>query len=387
MSPRAATTRLSLALACVLLLGATTPAAIIRGTPTADRLGGTNGADRIDAGAGNDTVFAGDGNDLVRGGPGRDGIELGPGNDTVLLAPGDGQDQLIGADVAVGKRDTVQFAKGIVPSQVSLYRQPRYALVIQYGRSDKLVIPRHFENDGAAGFGIDAIRFANGQGWNAEAIRREVLRARPTAQYLVGYGASESIDGGGGNDLMYGGFGNDTVAGGAGNDRIFGDEGNDTLWGGPGNDLMRGEKGNDTYLYRGGDGLDSIQNFSNEGEIDVVRFVNHVKGAVTIRTKGTDLLLTVNDDPKQGIRIIGFNGSATWPLSRIEYREGKPTTVAELQALYPKVAQRLGSRKKPAATASVRPKREPALPRATHRIQTPLEALQSPAPPAQDAHP
>lgn len=366
----------------LLLMAAAKPTIV--GTAQADRLGGTNGNDVIDAGAGNDSIIAGDGDDRVRGGPGRDTIELGPGNDVLLLGPGDGQDVLAGADDNPQKRDVVQFDKGIEPEDVVLTRQPMYALIIQYGRGDRLQVPRQFEADGTSGYRIDAIRFANGVTWNADVIRRKVLETKTTPQYLVGYEASEKLDGGAGNDAVYGGPGNDVVKGGEGNDRLYGDEGNDTLIGGPGNDILRGELGSDTYVWRPGDGLDTVLNFSRQGDVDVIRFPNHVRAGISIQTKGNDLLLIVNGDPKQGLRISNFNGSATWPIARIEYREGPPTTQAELQALFPVKPQRLSARDRASArlaTTSVRPKRDvPPVPVATHRIRTPLESLFSDAP-------
>ena len=74
--------------------------------------------------------------------------------------------------------------------------------------------------------------------------------------YIVDWGAASSIFGGAGNDSIWGDKGNDTIKGDAGNDKIFGGSGNDKLYGGTGKDLIMGDTGNDTLL--GGKGNDSL---------------------------------------------------------------------------------------------------------------------------------
>jgi hypothetical protein len=56
--------------------------------------------------------------------------------------------------------------------------------------------------------------------------------------------------------------GNDSIDGGAGNDSINGNGGNDTLIGGTGNDTLTGGEGFDRFIYRAGDGNDTITDFN-----------------------------------------------------------------------------------------------------------------------------
>lgn len=318
--------------AALLLLGSVT---VIRGTDGRDEIDGTDGSDRIEALGGHDLIRAGAGNDLVIGGPGNDTFDLGPGNDVILLRKGDGADKLLSGDATPGRTKIVRFDKSVMPADVTLERRVTNVLLIKYGRSDSLTVARHFELDGEGPYRIDAIEFAGGKRWNMDAIRRIVLRGDDRSQYIVGYAGSEKLSGYKGNDIVRGGIGNDVLFGGAGNDRLFGDDGDDTLVGGEGNDVLRGESGSDTYIYRPGDGMDTIQNFSLPTDVDVVKFVSHMRPEVKIERKGADLLLLVAGNGKAaGIQIAGF-ASNTQPIARIEFREGPPMLVSELLPLFP----------------------------------------------------
>ncbi|MGL5631195.1 MAG: calcium-binding protein, partial [Azovibrio sp.] len=68
-----------------------------------------------------------------------------------------------------------------------------------------------------------------------------------------------------GNDTLNGNSGNDILSGGVGNDTLNGGYGDDILIGGTGNDALHGGNGNDTYIYRKGDGVDTITDDSRTG--------------------------------------------------------------------------------------------------------------------------
>lgn len=61
-----------------------------------------------------------------------------------------------------------------------------------------------------------------------------------------------------GDNVLDSAGGNDTLIGNAGSDVLKGGSGNDVLTGGLGNDRLDGGSGNDTYVYRQGDGLDTL---------------------------------------------------------------------------------------------------------------------------------
>ncbi|MBR3498299.1 MAG: hypothetical protein IKO05_04825 [Selenomonadaceae bacterium] len=87
---------------------------------------------------------------------------------------------------------------------------------------------------------------------------------------IIGNAKANKIFGGAGDDIIYGEEGKDTVRGGDGDDEIFGGSGNDKLFGGEGSDSLWGDKGSDTltggadedyFIYRAGDGKDTILDY------------------------------------------------------------------------------------------------------------------------------
>ena len=144
------------------------------------------------------TLDGGEGDDTLIGGPGRDILVGGLGSDTYLFRPRDGQDQILSPDPSKSRRDIIRFAAGVDPDQVTLSRMVGDHLVIQYGRGDRIVVQRHFGDDGLGMFRIDAIRFASGKTWNADYIKRAVLVPSSAPQYIVGYVGSDKLEGGGG---------------------------------------------------------------------------------------------------------------------------------------------------------------------------------------------
>ncbi|MCP2728066.1 VCBS domain-containing protein [Limnofasciculus baicalensis] len=79
---------------------------------------------------------------------------------------------------------------------------------------------------------------------------------------IDGGNGSDVISGGAGNDTLYGGNGDDILYGGAGNDILYGGNGDDILYGGIGSDTLTGGNGKDTFAFTGGDGSDTITDFT-----------------------------------------------------------------------------------------------------------------------------
>jgi Ca2+-binding RTX toxin-like protein len=89
--------------------------------------------------------------------------------------------------------------------------------------------------------------------------------------YINGGKGADILFGGKGADVIYGGSGSDSLSGGKGDDKLFGGSGSDILFGGNGSDFLAGGRGNDqlsggngadTFLFRQGDGSDSILDYS-----------------------------------------------------------------------------------------------------------------------------
>lgn len=86
----------------------------------------------------------------------------------------------------------------------------------------------------------------------------DVLRGDAGDDYLYGESGDDRLEGGSGTDLLVGG---------ADSDQLYGGAGADHLDGGPGNDLLNGGAGDDTYVYRSGEGVDTIEDSDGIGRL------------------------------------------------------------------------------------------------------------------------
>ena len=83
--------------------------------------------------------------------------------------------------------------------------------------------------------------------------------------YILGGRRSDRLAGGDDNDWLSGWSGADLLNGDAGNDYLYGGSGADTLDGGSGLDHIWGGFGRDNFIFREGNDVDIIEDFSQGG--------------------------------------------------------------------------------------------------------------------------
>ena len=174
-------------------------------SPSDDLYYGTNIRDEYSGMQGNDEIIGDDGDDFLGGNEGEDHLFGGSGNDKLI--GGEGNDQLSGDD----GDDFLSGNDG----------------------EDHLF--GGMENDNLiGGLGNDEI---NGNEGDDQLIGDE------------------------GSDFLFGGTGNDKLIGGDGNDQLSGNDGIDFLAGTTGDDSLWGNSGADIFVFRRGDGRDTIGDF------------------------------------------------------------------------------------------------------------------------------
>jgi Ca2+-binding RTX toxin-like protein len=341
--------------------------AIIVGTLGDDpRIVGNDGEDNeifgdstgtVNVAVGSDRIFGGDGFDLIRG----DALVIGPagaGGDDVIQG-GDGSDIIYGdADdlYGIGGNDTIyqnaaiggiligdaqviagagrggddrlfgggrmygdtgkDFAgvggddlldAGSSTDDTNLFGDTNETLTGNAVGGDDIVRGGAFADliGGDADDAIDAATCGNdrvfGRG-GADALSGDVLqRLEKTAA--------------GGDDRLRGGSGDDVIRGDArilqdfatgGNDRILGDGGDDELWG-DGELLDYATGGRDRFVFAGGFGDDTVQDF-RKGE-DKLAFQGRTQSEIQITIEGADTVLTTLGD--DSVRLVGFTGPLT----------------------------------------------------------------------------
>ncbi|MFV0294988.1 MAG: putative Ig domain-containing protein [Hyphomicrobiaceae bacterium] len=258
----------------------------LTGTEKDSRIYGREGDDVLLGGAGSDDLYGEAGDDILDGGVDRDWLYGGEGNNTYIVAPGMELDNAFGAKLAVAS-DTVQFAAGIRPEDVSIqlddqrwYGEPGDtgydALVIGIGGNDALIVRTEDWNDLGRG-AIQRFRFDDGAEWTlADVIARAdsgkmgwQYRSSGDATHILGSqaddditdysGESVTVQARGNDDNIYLAGGDNRVSAGAGNDRVYTGLGNDLIAGEAGDDEIESGEGDDTILFNYGDGHDRLR--------------------------------------------------------------------------------------------------------------------------------
>ena len=91
----------------------------------------------------------------------------------------------------------------------------------------------------------------------------DMLYGQAGRDILYGGAGDDTLDGGRDRDRLEGGEGNDVLDGSEGDDRQFGDRGADKLLGSEGTDFLHGGEGVDDFIFRTGDGFDTILDFAD----------------------------------------------------------------------------------------------------------------------------
>lgn len=238
-----------------------------------DHLQGNGGNDLLQGGAGNDNLFGGVGDDTLDGSTGADVLRGGVDDDTYLYVRGDG-------DIRISEtagQDTILLGSGISAADI-VQRQALNDLVLDLlDGTGSIRITRHFST---AGEQVEVLRFADG---GSISLTNGIT---PVGLVLTGLDTGTRLDGGGGDD---------TLTGGAGAELIQGEQGDDQLTGGGGNDRLKGRAGDDLFIYRQGDGFDTIDE-EGQGGFDVLLLDGGLTAAdVRLAAAGTDLSIELVD--------------------------------------------------------------------------------------------
>ena len=261
---------------------------IIKGSGGDDKLYGQEGNDTIDGEEGNDIIEGGSGNDTLIGGAGNDTLNGGIGDDVYVYNKGDGNDTIIDT----GGTDIIKFGQGInkedlVATKSGDEHYKDITLTFKNSPSDSIVIKEVFMGENIkANNKIETLEFANGERLKIEDIKLNIIGSKENddirgynyfSNIIKGNGGDDTLYSGDmddtlygedGNDRLYGGRGNDTLMGQDGDDELNGEDGNDILEGGSGNDTLYGDSGEDVYLFKRGDGQDTVYADGN----DIVKF-------------------------------------------------------------------------------------------------------------------
>lgn len=303
------------------------------GTDANDTLNGYYTDDLLTGQGGHDALLGRSGNDTLIGGLGNDTLSGDAGSDTYLFGFGDGQDVIFDYDSTAGNVDTVRFADGVTPANVSVTRD-QYSLYLTLdGGADRLTLANWFNDDA---YQLERIEFGDGTVWSADDLIARLPGASASDDMLGGDAGDDLIDALAGNDTVFGQAGHDTLSGGEGHDYLAGGIGNDVLDGGAGDDSLYGEAGNDTYRFGSGAGLDYVYDYDTmAGNLDTIRLADAVApGDLMVTRDSWNLYLSLNGGADRLTLSNWFSGEA-YRIERVEFGDGTVWGVDDLLTRLP----------------------------------------------------
>ena len=235
----------------------------------------------------NDTIYAGNGNDLVVGQLGDDLIYGGAGNDKLFgdlgwKNPKENRPQDNGNDTIYGEEGDDYIDGG-------------------YGND---YLDGGTGNDTVfGGGGNDVIYGGEGNDFlsGGNAMNMNDTDTAGGNDVIYGGAGNDTILGGEGDDLLQGDEGNDYLSGGNGNDRLYGGDGRDWLLGGKGNNYLNGGTGDDYFVFKSGDGVTTIEDYSGQSIVIVDVPLDNL--SISAYEKGIKVTNGVNGDV---IYLVGY---------------------------------------------------------------------------------
>lgn len=313
---------------------------IIRGLRGADVLLGLGGDDRLDGG---------DGNDVLDGGVGADSMAGGAGDDLYVVdVTGDVVTEFARAGTDTVRTTLTQFSLAANVENLELIGVSGSSAVgnalanritgTQFGDrldggagADTLV--------GGAGNDTYVIENAsdriieldfNGTDTAYVSISRFVLPANLENFVYTGLGEASatgnalgnSMIGSAGADRLDGAGGDDVLEGGAGADTLIGGSGGDVLVGGIGRDSLTGGSGTDRFVFRPGDGSDTITDFDANliGGQDLIDISAYAIDAASFATR-------VSIRVVEGASIVSVDGADIATLTGVDGRGANAVTI------------------------------------------------------------
>ena len=282
---------------------------ILAGGAGGDELRGNAGDDTLNGEAGVDTLYGGDDNDILSGGDDGDTLNGGAGGDTLnggvgddIIHGGAGVDTLNGE----GGTDSYIFNAGDGADTIEIDTDGGRLLFKAATSLGSFSFERDSDNNVKITVGEDSVEILAAAYADGRYALHYDADDKPLGALIVSAGGT--LTGSSEGDVIIGTAQADTINGGGGGDRIAGGVGADTLNGGAGSDTISGGAGADTYIFRVGDGADTISD--GEGDTINLRFIGAYEATDFAATSnnfnkvGNNLEITIDKDTANNNPII-----------------------------------------------------------------------------------
>lgn len=255
--------------------------------------GGKGGNVSFNGGNANDKIVFSGNNATISGGAGNDTIQSTGLNVLFKYSQGDGNDLIKGFN----STSTLQIYND--GSEVKPVRKG-LDVIVPVGEEEitlkgaALLFKVNIETIDTQSTNLTITNFSKSPVTVGSAIEVVDASFRTKAVKITGNTLDNKILGGASKDTIFGGEGNDLIYGESGKDILSGDAGNDSLWGGYGNDKLYGGDGNDVFIYRPGEGSDTIYDYT-AGDMLKILNSNGTEGGSFINSsfKNNNLTLSI----------------------------------------------------------------------------------------------
>ncbi len=187
----------------------------------------------------------------------------------------------------------------------------KFGDTLEGGNGDDTLVGGPGDDSMDGGRGDDTLKGGKGNDTLDGNWGNDTLHGGPGDDTLDGNWGNDTLYGGKGDDTLRGNHGDDTLHGGKGDDTLRGSHGDDTLVGGTGNDIMHGDWGAETFVFREGDGHDTIKGFGHghserNGSLDVIEL--HLKIPAGTTDEAAFETLNISRDGKNTVIAYGGDG-------------------------------------------------------------------------------
>ena len=251
----------------------------------------------ISGGKGNDTIDNNGGNVSISGGKGNDFITLSRpysiGNNIFVYSSGDGNDtiQTFSENDSIKIADDSKFTASISDNDVIFKIGKGSITLTNAAQTSKKITLVNSENKVISANTYSSDGIADGKSITLNADETGTFNGKSFTNVngskvvagieIIGGSKASTLKGGAGKDSITCGKGADKLYGGAGNDILKGGKGADSLWGGAGNDKLYGGSGNDNFIYKPGEGTDTIFDYSSGDMLTILKTNGKAGGTFT----------------------------------------------------------------------------------------------------------
>jgi len=333
---------------------------VIVGYAGNDELFGGAGNDTIYGNAGDNTMYGDEGNDTIYGDSGRDYIEGGAGDDYIQAGAGD--------NTIYGDDGNDQIQAGVGDDYID---GGAGADVIAAGDGENIIYGDDGNDQISSGSGNDYIEAGAGNDTVYGGGGNDEVFGKSGIDTIYADTGDDYIDGGLDADYMYGGIGNDTYVVDNPSDWVveYANQGIDTvlssithtlsghvenliltgsadingsgnsmdniLIGNSGNNTLLGEEGNDIYIFGGGSGADTVNNFSSDFfamTTDTIQFSEGITDAdLELIRENYNLRITINGTA-DSLVIQDYYCGDKHIVDQFTFADGTVLTAAQMEA-------------------------------------------------------